>query len=355
MENLEKHIQEQQQPEEEHIQLHPEVTDPEFAWVANQAVNEELDAVYEDFKAARESGKYTKMQEQDVMGLVMKKRRLGENFRAEMKQVIADLPDDKQPTLTMNEKGLANMYLAGHLIGKDVTVRHIAECLAKGEDVTEKTKYAESGSRYFKLDIPEGGGMPGRFVLPSEGGPLGELVANWNQQCEFKIRHGNVVPTIKKSEIPSWLVELESTIYVIVEKNTRQDGSLQIADGPTENDPEGDWIISTAHYGLPSRRKPRLPKERTDENMYTYLEQLDSWSDEQRRVVFVDLEEEGVGQKGPKETSKVTYEGGDPRVAGLENDMVVLKKMLENVLGENQQLKSQIKGLETRQKSNKSK
>ena len=327
-------------------------------------VNEELDRVLAE-------GKYTKVQE--TADTIIRKRELAKNFHEELQRAIAELPEGKKPTMLLNEKGIANMYMANHLFGKDFTMQHVAQCLVRGEEVTSQLKHAAEGSRYFKLDIPEGAGMPGRFVLPQESGTeLGEHVANWNQSCEFKFRHGNLSPVVKKKDLPQWLIDYESALYVIVEKNQMPDGKLQVADGPTENDPEESWLISTVHYGQPSRVKPRPPREPKWDSIKSnptalteamvqyqkaqskYLTDYDAWSDEQRRAVFVDLEEEGVGQKAVKEQPKTQKELTDQntrKIAELENDNAGLKKMLMEALGEIKRVREDVKGIKTRQKS----
>jgi len=327
-------------------------------------INEELDDVLA-------GGRYVKKQE--TADLVIKKRKLAENFQKEWNKSIESLPEGKQPAMPLNEKAIANMYMAGHLFGKDFTMEHIAQCLVHGKDVTDQIKFPQKGSRYFELQIPEGAGMPGRFVVPNENGTvLAEHVANWNQECDFKFRHGELSPIIKKRDLPQWLIDLESVFYVIVEKNEILDHEqkrfetpkLQVADGPTEDNPEGSWLISTVHYGQPSRRKPRPPREpgwgkvkkdpilfmdemiKFQKSISEYQKAYDSWSDEQKRVVFVDLEEKGVGQKGVKQESKIH----DSKVAELIHDNEVLKKMLQNTIGEINSLKSEVKGLKTRMK-----
>ncbi|MDD4332496.1 MAG: hypothetical protein PHT51_00055 [Patescibacteria group bacterium] len=330
----------------------------EEAW----SINDELDGVLA-------GGRYTKKQE--TADLIIKKRELAESFKNEWDRAIKSLPEGEKPTMPLNEKAIANMYMAGHMFGKDFTMEHIAQCLVRGKDVTDKIKFPQKGSRYFQLNIPEGAGMPGRFVVPNESGTaLAEHVANWNQECEFKFRHGELSPIIKKKDLPQWLIDLESVFYVIIEKNEilDQDGErfktpkLQVADGPTEDDPEGSWLISTVHYGQPSRRKPRPPKMPNWKELKNdpillmeaminfqkdnseYLKACDSYGDEQKRVVFVDLEEEGVGQKGIKKKKPIT----DETVAELVNDNAVLRKLLDEALGKINALGGEIKGLTTR-------
>ena len=326
-------------------------------------INEELDEVLAE-------GKYTKVQE--TADTIIRKRELAKSFREEMDRSLSELPEGKKPTMALNEKAIANMYMANHLFGKDFTMQHIAQCLVRGEDVTEQLPHTAEGSRYFKLEIPEGAGMPGRFVLPQESGtPLAEHVANWNQSCEFKFRHGNLSPVVKKKDLPQWLIDYESTFYVIVEKNQMPNGKLQVADGPSENDPESSWLISTVHYGQPARVKPRPPREpkwdtlkdhtalteavvQFQKGQAKYLSDYDSWSDEQKRAVYVDLEEEGVGQKGIKERPKTQEELTDQntkKIAELENDNAGLKKMLMEALGEIKRVREDVKGIKTRQKS----
>jgi len=339
----------------------------EMAKIQQEAldVNQELDSVLAE-------GKYTKVQE--TADTIIRKRDLANGFREETARAMAGQPEGKQPTMRLNEKGIANMYMANHLFGKEFTMEHIAQCLVTGEEVTDKIPHPAEGSRYFKLDIPNGAGMPGRFVLPQESGtPLAEHVANWNQACEFKFRHGNLSPVIQKKDLPQWLIDYESALYVIIEKNQMANGQLQVADGPSEKDPEGSWLISTVHYGQPARVKPRPPREpkwdalkadpaglmdavvQYEKAQRKYLADSDAWSDEQRRVVFVDLEEAGVGQHGVKERPKTQEELTDEnskKIAGLENDNAALKKMLMEALGGIESLKSEVKGLKTRQQRN---
>jgi hypothetical protein len=327
-----------------------------------QGVNEELDNMLA-------GGRYTKVQE--TADLIIKKRKLAEDFHQEWAKALQSLPEGKQPTMPLNEKAVANMYMAGHLFGKDFTMEHIAQCLTCGEEMTDQIDHPKEGSRYFKLDIPDGVGMPGRFVVPSEENTAtAEHVANWNQNCEFKFRHGFLSPVIKKKDLPQWLVDLESVFYVIVERNEILDKEakrfnppkLQVADGSTESDPEGSWLISTVHYGQPSRRKPRPPREpkwdkiakdpatfmaemiKLQKAQSQYQKDYDSWSDEQRRVVFVDLEEEGVGQKGIKERENIN----DPQLAEVLNDNAALRNMLTKLQGEVKTLQSEMKGFKTK-------
>ncbi len=323
-------------------------------------INEELDGVLA-------GGRYTKVQE--TADLVVKKRDLNDSFKKETGTALASLPEGKEPTMQINEKAISNLYMAGHLFGKDFTMEHIANCLAKGEEVTEQMKHPAEGSRYFKLDIPDGAGLPGRFVVPQENGTtLAEHIANWNQECEFKFRHGQLSPIIKKKELPQWLVDLESVFYVIMEKNQMPDGKLQIADGPTDNDPEESWVVSTVHYGQPSRVKPRPPRkpdwkkakkdpDKLSETMINhmtaidnYQKDYDSWSDEQKRVVFVDLEEDGVGQEGVKKEKKTNNAEKDNLISELSHDNEVLKKMLMQAMGEMNEMKSEMKGINKRLK-----
>ncbi len=325
-------------------------------------INKELDQTLA-------GGRYIKKQE--TADSIIKKRELLEEFQKEWDIAVKELPENVNPTILLNQKGIANMYMADHIFGKDFSMNHIVQCLIYGEEVTDKIKYAQKGSRYFRLEIPDGSGLPGRFVIPSESGTaLAEHVANWNQECDYKFRHGELSPVIRKSDLPHWLVDLESVFYVILEKNEiiNQNGErfdppkLQVADGPTESDPEGSWLISTMHYGQPSRRKPRPPREpkwdklKTDQDLFMdkmidyqravsqYQKSYDSWSDEQKRVVFVDLEEDGVGQKGIKQKNEVV----DLTVASLQHDNEILAKSLMNLMGEIKALKAEIKGMKTR-------
>lgn len=324
------------------------------------SVNRELDEVLA-------GGRYTKVQE--TADTIIRKRDFADRFRREWQRALAELPEGQEPAFRLNEKGIVNMYMVNHLFGKDFTMEHIVQCLVRGKEVTDQMKHKAEGSRYFKLDIPHGAGMPGRFVLPQEGGTsLAEHVANWNQSCEFKFRHGVLAPVIKKKDLPQWLVDFESTFYVIAEKNQIPDGALQVADGPTENDHEGSWLIATAHYGNPSRIKPRPPKEpkwdalkndpavmveafvKYQKVQSRYLSDLDNWNEEQRRVIFVDLEQEGVGQKGVKERRETVDEDENSRkIAELEGDNAALKKVLLEMAGDVRQMRAELKSLRTRQ------
>jgi len=247
---------------------------------------------------------------------------------------------ERAPTLAINPKGIHNSYLRKHLLGKRISYELIEECLSDGEDVTDEMKHTKEGSRYLRIDVPDGAGMPGRFVLPNINGPLGEKVANWNCPCEFKFRHGRLSPVLKRDQLPEWLVNYASALYVIVERNELPNGRLQIKDGPTEDDPEGSWVVSTAHFGPPSRQKPRIPKDCSDgKSVKRYLEELDTYDREQSSIIFVDLEEEGT--VGPVFEEDLTH--GDKREARLMS-----------VIGEQQQkideLLSAVKGLQTRGK-----
>lgn len=335
-----------------------------------EQTHEEALAVDTELREVLGEGRYTKVQETAVS--IARKREFARTFHEEMERALAELPEGQNPTMLLNEKAVANLYMAGHLFGKDFTMRHIVQCLLQGKEVTQEMKHAKEGSRYFRLDKPEGAGMPGRFVLPKEDGtPLAEHVANWNQECESRFRHGQLSSVIKKRDLPSWLIEYESVFFVIVEKNTLPNGELQVKDGSTEKDPEGDWLISTVHYGNPSRIKPRPPRGpkweaiKSDPAMLNealiqynkavqkYFNEHDEWSDEQRRVVFVDLEEEGVGQQGVKKGTPVgeRKEITDARtLAEVVEDNTAVRKMLEELKGQMQQLQSKIKGLDTRQK-----
>lgn len=346
-----------------------QISPEEFSKVQEEAlsINEELDNVLAE-------GKYVKKQE--TADSIIKKRELSVSFQKEWKAATEVLPEGVNPTILLNEKAIANMYMADHIFGKDFSMKHIAQCLAFGEEVTDKIKHPQSGSRYFKLEIPDGAGLPGRFVIPNESGTtLAEHVANWNQECEYKFRHGELSSVIKKGKLPHWLVDLESVFYVIIEKNEILNSNeerfnpprLQVADGPTESDSEGSWLVSTVHYGQPSRRKPRPPKEpkwnkiKKDPNLFMdkmieyqrsvakYQKAYDSWSDEQKRVVFVDLEEEGVGQKGIKQEKLGDV---DSVVAGLQHDNEILAKGLMSAKGEIKAMQSAIKGLQTRMNKN---
>jgi len=330
-------------------------------------VNTELDDVLG-------GGRYVNIQE--TADLVIRKRGLADEYQKELGKVLEELPEGKEAVMPLNEKAIANLYMAGHVFGKDFTMEHVVQCLVGGKDVTDDIKFPQKGSRYFKLEIPDGAGLPGRFIVPRESGTsLAEHVANWNQECEYEFRHGELSPLKKKSDLPQWLIDLESAFYVIVEKNeiltNEQERfsppKLQVADGPTEDDPEGSWLVSTVHYGSPSRRKPRPPREpkwnkvKKDPNVFMeemikyqktlarYQKEQDSWGDEQKRLVFVDLEEDGVGQKGVK----VDKEQKSEEIAEIKNDNEALKKMLQKALGEINALKSEVNGINTRMKKKK--
>jgi hypothetical protein len=171
-----------------------------------------------------------------------------------------DNGSERKPTMVINEKGLNNKYLREHLFGKGISPELIKKCLAEGTEMTHTLRQRKKGSRYFMMEVPEGAGMPGRFVLPDINGPLSTEVANWNAKCEYKFRHGRLVPVISRRNIPEWLLEYASTFWVILERNELPDGRLQDLDGPTKDDPEGNWLVATAHFGPPSVPKPQVPK-----------------------------------------------------------------------------------------------
>lgn len=201
---------------------------------------------------------------------------------------------EREPTMRINEKGINNAYLREHLFGKGISPELIKKCLSSGEEMTHSLRQTKKGSRYFKMEIPDGTGMPGRFVLPDLNGPLGGKVANWNAKCEYKFRHGRLVPIIAKKDIPDWLLNYASTFWVIVEKNELPNGKLQDADGPTKDDPEGSWLVATAHFGPPSVPKPRVPKDCSNEKeLRYYLQYLDNWTREQYNTIYVDLDADG--------------------------------------------------------------
>ena len=230
--------------------------------------------------------------------------------------------------MVVNEKALRNSYINAHLMGKDISVKLIQRCLKEGVEVTNDLDHTKEGSRYFCLEMPNGAGLPGRFVLPDIDGPLGGKVANWNSPCVYKFRHGKLAPVINRGQIPEWLITYASVVYVIIEKNELPDGSLQVEDGPMESDPEGSWLVATAHFGPPSRMKPRIPRDCLDPKaLKSYLQDLDSWSREQRSVVFIDLEADG--HIGPAEkTTGVTDELGELRrlITGLKEEVLSLRK-----------------------------
>ncbi len=80
-------------------------------------INEELDQVLAE-------GKYTKVQE--TADTIIRKRELAKTFHEELQRASAELPEGIKPTMPLNEKGIANMYMANHLFGKDFTMAHIA-------------------------------------------------------------------------------------------------------------------------------------------------------------------------------------------------------------------------------------
>lgn len=232
--------------------------------------------------------------------------------------------------MRINRKGLENSYLSKHLLGKGISLDMISRCLAEGQEVTDELGHTKPGSRYFRLDLPSGAGLPGRFVLPDLDGPLGGLVANWNAPCVFKFRHGKLAPIIRRGQLPEWLVDYASALYVIIERNQLPDGRLQLADGPSEEDPEGSWIVATVHFGPPSRQKPRVPRDCSDPKaVKQYLEDLDSFDREQSRVVFVDLEADG--QVGP---------APEPEDPG--DELGELRRLVSHLKGEVDSLRKQV-------------
>ena len=215
-----------------------------------------------------------------------------ENNNCRDEQVLSqDEKLNQAPTFQINEKGLNNSYLEEHVFPKGIGADLMRQCLEKGVEITDEIKHPREGSRYFKL--VDSRGLPGRIILPDLNGPLGGRMANWNQSCVYKFRHGKLAPIIKRENLPDWIKQHNSTLYVIIEKNRGSNGRLQIPDGPTEEDEGGDWIVSTAHFGEPSRQKPRIPKDCSNgKAVKKYLESLDTFNREQSRIVFVDLEAE---------------------------------------------------------------
>jgi len=228
--------------------------------------------------------------------------------------------------MKINEKGVKNSYLSAHLFGKGISVELILHALDKGTE-EDMGNYGKPGSRYFKLELPDGAGLPGRFVLPEEDGVYGGKIANWNASCQLKFRHGKLSPILKKAELPAWMIQYASCVWVIVEKNQLEDGKLQLEDGPTEADPEESWIVCTAHFGPPSRLKPRLPKKGASaDDLLRYLDQLDSWTREQERVVFVDLEADGVEGLPPKaEASAEEIQLLMKKLADMQEEIRILR------------------------------
>lgn len=231
--------------------------------------------------------------------------------------------------MDLHPAAFENSYLTRHLMGKNISLDLIKQCLAHGEEVTSELSSVKEGSRYFRLSLENGAGLPGRFVLPELDGPLGGLVANWNAPCVFKFRHGKLAPVINRSQLPAWLITYASVLYVIIEKNQLPDGRLQVADGPTEDCPEGSWMISTAHFGPPSRQKPRVPKDCGDATaVKRYLEALDGFDREQSRVIFVDLEADG-------------HIGPAPASENPTDEVAELRRVVELLLSEVAQLRKQ--------------
>ncbi len=259
-------------------------------------------------------------------------------FKSPTEPILDETKKEKEPTMRVNEKALHNSYIDKHLMGKGISAEDILNCLNDGTEVTAEIKNPRMGSRYFKLDVPNGAGMPGRFVLPDLDGPLGGEIANWNHACEFKFRHGKLAPVIRKDELPEWLINFESVLYVIIEENQLPDGKLQVMDGPTNKDPEGSWMVSTAHFGQPSRLKPRTPKDCSDaKKLKQYLEDLDGWAREQDRIVFTDLEVDGqVGLAQESFTSDdenfeqkrmIKYQGDQIKL--LQKQIEELRKLIQ--------------------------
>ena len=205
--------------------------------------------------------------------------------------------------LRMNDKGIYNSYLRQHLFGKGISYELIKKCLTEGKEVTASLRRRKEGTRYFVLPVEREADLPGMFVLPSSGGYYGNKVSNWNAKCEYKFRHGRLVPVIARKNIPEWLIQYATTFWVIVEKNELPDGTLMNHDGPTEEDPEGSWMVITAHFGPPSFPKPKVPKDCSDkEKLREYLMSLDNWTRQQWATVYIDLEADG--QTGPSEEKR---------------------------------------------------
>lgn len=276
-----------------------------------------------------------------------------------LQQITDTVPTpEKKPTMVLNEKGVDNPWIRKHVFKKGITKEDIVACLRDGTEVT--VDHPKEGSRYFKIET-SAANLPGRFVIPDpEDKKLGPLVTNWNCPAEVKIRHGKLCSVIKRADIPTWLVDYTTVFYVIIEKNERPDKSLQIPDGPTEKDPEGSWIVSTAHYGEPSRRKPRIPKDPIDtielkkyiENpkIYTpeqlraifikvkeYLEDMEAYTAEQSRVIFVDFEPDVLHQAGLSEKPKPFDENAE------------LRGIIAQQQKEIEEIRSTLKGLQKKQ------
>ncbi len=240
----------------------------------------------------------------------------------------------KETTLRINEKGIYNSYLRGHLLGKGISYELIKKCLSEGKEVTGSLKYKKEGTRYFVLSVEKEADLPGAFILPSTHGPLGNKVSNWNSSCTFKFRHGRLVPVIKRKDIPDWLIKYATTFWVIVEKNELQDETLLNRDGPTEKDIEGSWFVVTAHFGPPNIPKPRVPKDcgnKTD--LKNYLNDLDNWNRQQFSTVYIDLETDG--QTGPCEASKENHD----EIAELKKIVSFQQKQMEEMREEIHRLK----------------
>ena len=232
--------------------------------------------------------------------------------------------------MKISRKGLENSYLTKHLMGKGISLDLIQRCLEEGVEVTSdqtEVPHPKEGSRYFKMEIPEGAGLPGMFTLPDLNGPIGGEVANLNLDCKYKFRHGKLAPVVRRDQLPVWLVNYASVIFVIIEKNQLPDGRLETPDGPSEEDPEGSWLVVTAHYGPPSRQRPRVPKDCSDGNaVKRYLEQMDTYDREKSRIIFVDLEADG--QVGPCEVGEPADEIAElKRIVGyLKEQLAILQK-----------------------------
>lgn len=270
---------------------------------------------------------------------------------------------EREPTMRINEKGIKNSYIEAHLFNKGIKRELIEKCLKDGREVTAELKSPKKGSRYFRLEVPDGANVPGRFVLPDFDGVHGGNVASWNElDVKPTFRHGRMVPTIPFSKIPGWLMKYTGSFYVILEKNQLSNGLLQIQDGPTENDPEKSWFVATAHFGPPSEPKPRVPRrpktkklpdlgkiaaqKNTEEvipslidclsvlfsvieeereysgKVRDYQEELAKWYGQESRMVYVDFEERGQAGFSQDEIQ-------DKEIADISKEMTVMQNVIE--------------------------
>jgi hypothetical protein len=215
-----------------------------------------------------------------------------------MSEKYMEKGEQREPAIRINEKGITNAYTKEHLFQKEgITEALVRKCLDEGKIVTPS--YPKEGAIYVKLDVSDAPGLPGRIELPQYGGAFAEKVANLNVGCHLEIRNGKISYIVEPEDIPPWLTQYSSVFYVILEKNVADNGKVKkCEDGPTQKDPEGSWMVATAHYGEPSMPKPRVPAKKVlekPEGLYAYLYAKDEWERRRDKTIYVSKREKQVG------------------------------------------------------------